>query len=152
MKQLLISVGKKHDANLVAAIDDYTDRLKRVFPTDWLLLNPSGADEPTARRVESAQVLAKLDSSDYVVLLDERGSQLNSEALAVHYQSWQGLNKRLVFIIGGAYGVSDELRQRADFVWSMSREVFPHQIMRLLLVEQLYRSQAIIDGHPYHHQ
>lgn len=152
MKQLLISVGKKRDANLAAAINDYTDRLKRIFPTDWLLLSPSGADEPTARRVESAQVIAKLDSSDFVVLLDERGSQLDSEALAANYQSWQGLGKRLVFVVGGAYGVSDELHQRADFVWSLSREVFPHQIVRLLLAEQLYRSQAIIDGHPYHHQ
>ena len=152
MKQLLISVGKKHDANLAAAIDDYTDRLKRFFPTEWLLLAPSGADEPTARRVESMQILAKCDASDFVVLLDERGSQLSSAALAANYQSWQSLGKRLVFVIGGAYGVSDELRSRADFIWGLSQGVFPHQIMRLLVTEQLYRSQAIIDGHPYHHQ
>jgi 23S rRNA (pseudouridine1915-N3)-methyltransferase len=152
MKQLLISVGKKHDPDLVGAIDDFTQRLNRVFPTEWLLVSPSGADEPTARRIESASVLAKTDSNDFVVLLDERGSQVTSEALATKYESWQGLNRRLVFVIGGAYGVSDELRDRADFVWSISQQVFPHQIVRLLLTEQLYRSQMIIDGHPYHHQ
>lgn len=152
MKQLLISVGKKHDPDLAAAIDDYTQRLNRVFPTEWLLISLSGADEPTARRVESASVLAKLDSNDFVVLLDERGSSVSSGALAERYGSWQALNKRLVFIIGGAYGVSDELRERADFIWSLSQEVFPHQIVRLLLVEQLYRSQAILNNHPYHHQ
>lgn len=152
MKQLLISVGKKHDPLLSGAIDEFTARLNRVFPTEWLLIAPSGADEPTARRVEGASVLSKCESNDFVVLLDERGSQVSSEALAAKYESWQGLNRRLVFVIGGAYGVSDELRQRADFIWSVSQEVFPHQIMRLLLVEQLYRSQTIIDGHPYHHQ
>jgi len=152
MKQLLLSVGKKHDPLLAGAIEDYTGRLQRVFPAEWLLLSPSGADEPTARRAESASILAKTDGNDFIVLLDERGREMSSRALAAHYQAWQQLNKRLVFIIGGSYGVSDELRERADVVWSMSQEVFPHQIMRLLLVEQLYRSQAIIDGHPYHHQ
>lgn len=151
MKQLLVSVGKKHDPLLTGAIDDFTDRLNRVFPTEWLLLAPSGADEPTARRIESTSVIAKLDSNDFVVLLDERGSQVTSQALAAKYQAWQGLGKRLVFVIGGAYGVSDELHQRADYVWSLSQEVFPHQIVRLLLAEQLYRSQMIIQGHPYHH-
>jgi 23S rRNA (pseudouridine1915-N3)-methyltransferase len=147
-----MSVGKKHDRQLAGAIDNYTGRLQRVFPTEWLLIAPSGVEEPTARRVESASILTKIESNDFVVLLDERGLQMSSEALASNYQAWQGLNKRLVFVIGGAYGVSDELRQRADFVWSLSGQVFPHQIMRLLLVEQLYRSQTIIDGHPYHHQ
>ena len=151
MKQLLISVGKKHDTNLVAAINDFTTRLGRVFPTEWLLLAPSGADEPLARRVESASVLAKITSNDFVVLLDENGLQMSSQALADNYHAWQALGKRLVFVIGGAYGVSDELQTRADFVWSLSQEVFPHQIVRLLLTEQLYRSQMIIDGHPYHH-
>lgn len=151
MKQLLISVGKKHDPHLVRAIDDYTARLGRHFPTEWLLLAPSGADEPAARRAESVSIIAKIQSNDFVVLLDERGTQVSSEALAANYETWQGLNKRLVFIIGGAYGVSNELRARADFIWSLSQQVFPHQIMRLLLVEQLYRSQTIIDGHPYHH-
>lgn len=152
MKQLLISVGKKHDPDLAAAITDFTERLNRSFPTEWLLVAPSGAEEPTARRVESAQVTAKLTDNDFVVLLDERGIQVSSEALAAHYGSWQGLNKRLVLVIGGAYGVSEGLRARADFIWSLSQEVFPHQITRLLLVEQLYRSQMILGGHPYHHQ
>lgn len=151
MKQLLISVGKKHDPALAVAIDDYTDRLKKLNDTEWLLLAPSGAEEPVARRAESAQVLAKVSDSDLVVLLDERGKQLSSEALAMQYDTWQQSSRRLVFVIGGAYGVDDSLLARADFVWSLSQHVFPHQIVRLLLVEQLYRAQMINRNHPYHH-
>lgn len=151
MKQLLVSVGKKHDPALVAAIEDYTSRLQKLADTEWLLLSPSGAQESVARRTESAQVLAKVIDSDLVVLLDERGKQLSSEALASHYDAWQQSGRRLVFVIGGAYGVDDALFKRADFVWSLSQHVFPHQIVRLLLVEQLYRAQMIQRNHPYHH-
>lgn len=151
MKQLLISVGKKHDSSLVAAIDDYTERLRKRSETTWLFPAPSGAEEAVARRVESAQVLEKVTSSDIVVLLDERGTQLSSEALATHYGVWEQSSKRLVFVIGGAYGVDDSLLQRADFTWCLSKHVFPHQIARLLLVEQLYRAQMINKNHPYHH-
>lgn len=151
MKQLLISVGKKHDPALVEAIEDYTARLQKLADTEWLLLSPSGAEEPVARRTESAQILEKIMSNDFVVLLDERGKQLSSDALAVQYEVWQQLGKRLVFIIGGAHGVDGPLFQRADFVWSLSKHVFPHQIVRLLLAEQLYRAQMIQRNHPYHH-
>ncbi len=151
MKQLLVSVGKKHDAGIAVAVDDYTSRLRKFADTEWLLLSPSGAEEPVARRAESAQVLAKVQSSDIVVLLDERGKQMSSEALATRYDTWQQSGKRLVFVIGGAYGVDDSLFDRADFVWSLSQHVFPHQIARLLLVEQLYRAQMINQNHPYHH-
>lgn len=151
MKQLLISVGKKHDPALVSAINDYTDRLRKRSETTWLFPAPSGAEEAVARRVESAQVLEKLTSSDIVVVLDERGTQMSSEALATRYEAWEQSGKRLVFVIGGAYGVDDSLLSRADFTWSLSKHVFPHQIARLLLVEQLYRAQMINQNHPYHH-
>lgn len=151
MKQLLVSVGKRHDPALAAAIDDYTHRLQKLVETEWLLIAPSGAEEPVARRTESLQILEKLKPGDFVVLLDERGKQLSSEALAAQYESWQQSGKRLVFVIGGAYGVDDPLFQRADFSWSLSQHVFPHQIARLLLVEQLYRAQMITRNHPYHH-
>jgi 23S rRNA (pseudouridine1915-N3)-methyltransferase len=151
LKQLLVSVGKKHDPALVTAIDDYTSRLQKLADTEWLLLAPSGAEEPVARRAESAQVLAKITSNDFVVLLDERGKQMSSEALAANHDTWQQSGKRLVFVIGGAYGVDDALAHRADFTWSLSKHVFPHQIVRLLLVEQLYRAQMINRNHPYHH-
>lgn len=151
MKQLLISVGKRHDADLASAITDFTTRLAREVDTEWHFIKPSGADEQTARRVESASVLDFIRPGDFVVVLDERGSQMSSEALADAYDGWIGRHDRLVFIIGGAFGVDAHLLRRADFTWSLSKLVFPHQIVRLLLAEQLYRARMISKGHPYHH-
>lgn len=151
MKQVIISVGKAHDSHLAGAILRYTERLNRERPTSWRLVKPSGEDEVTARAVESAAVLKIIDERDFVVLCDERGSEMSSEALAAEYGRWMGLGKRTVFIIGGAYGVDDSLRKRADIVWSLSKLVFPHQLVRLLVVEQLYRANMILKSHPYHH-
>lgn len=150
-KQILLSVGRRHDPDVAAAINEFTARLSREAPTSWQLIKPSGADELTARRVESASVGAYINDSDYVVLLDERGTQFTSEAFAATYDDILTRSERVIFIIGGAYGVDDSLHNRADLVWSLSKLVFPHQLVRVLLVEQLYRAHMIIKNHPYHH-
>jgi 23S rRNA (pseudouridine1915-N3)-methyltransferase len=151
MKQILLSVGKRHDPALQAAIDDFTARLNRDVETSWHLVKPSGADEPTARRVESAAVLDFVRSDDFVVLLDERGRELSSEALSAQHDGWLARPGRVVFVIGGAYGVDDALRARANYVLALSKLVFPHQLVRLILAEQLYRTRMISKNHPYHH-
>ena len=148
----IIAIGGKHDSGLAAKIADYTDRLGRHGGLQWLLLPHIHGDEAFVRRAESASIATKLKDGDLVILLDERGSQVSSEALAANIQGWEATNKRLVFVIGGAYGVDESLRQRAAFVWSLSQLVFPHQIVRLIVAEQLYRAQMITLGHPYHHQ
>lgn len=150
--QVLLSVGMRHDPELRAAIEDFTTRLSRGITTEWHLVKPSGADENVARRTESAAVLTFIQSSDFVVLLDERGQELSSEAFAAKYDSFLATSRRLVFVIGGAYGVDERLVRRADFTWALSQLVFPHQIVRLLLAEQLYRARMITKNHPYHHQ
>lgn len=151
MKQVLLSVGKRHDPSVAAAIDEFTARLGREVETSWQLVKPSGADELSARRVESAAVLDFIQDGDFVVLCDERGREVSSEALAGLYDRWLEQYQRIVFVIGGAYGVDSTLRERADMVWSLSQLVFPHQLVRLLLVEQLYRARMISKNHPYHH-
>lgn len=151
MKQVLLSVGKRHDPALSAAIEEFTSRLDREVETSWHLIKPSGADEPTARRIESDAVRDFVRDGDFVVLSDERGRELSSEALAGLYDDWLASSQRLVFVIGGAYGVDERLRARADFVLSLSKLVFPHQIVRLVLAEQLYRARMISKNHPYHH-
>ena len=151
MKQVILSVGKRHDPALQAAIEDFTARLGREVETTWHLIKPSGADEPTARRSESAAVLDFVRSDDFVVLLDERGKELSSEGLATQYETWLARPGRIVFVIGGAYGVDDALRTRADYVLALSKLVLPHQLVRLVLVEQLYRARMISKNHPYHH-
>ncbi len=152
MKILILSVGKKNDASLESAIADYTERLNRVIPTSWELIAPSGFEEPKARKHESQELATKLKPSDVVWVLDERGKQLTSPALAeqLNVMQYQGV-QRLVFVIGGAYGVDGELRARANKLWSLSDLVFPHQIVRLLLAEQLYRATEINRGSGYHH-
>lgn len=151
MKQTLLSVGKRHDTSLAAAIEDFTERLNREVPTAWHLIKPSGADELTARRVESAAVLDFIRSDDFVVLLDERGRETISPALASMYDGWLSRYPRIVFVIGGAYGVDSLLHERADFIWALSQLVLPHQLVRLVLAEQLYRARMITKNHPYHH-
>lgn len=151
MKQLIISVGKRHDPSLVATIDEFTARVSREVEATWQLIKPSGADEQTARHVESQSVLEALRSDDFVVLLDEKGVELSSAALSESYMLWLARPARLVFVIGGAYGVDELLLKRADFVWSLSKLVFPHQLVRVILVEQLYRAHMIAKNHPYHH-
>jgi 23S rRNA (pseudouridine1915-N3)-methyltransferase len=151
MKQVILSVGKRHDPDLASAIEDFTTRLGREVPTSWHLIRPSGADEMSARRMESDAVLEFVRDSDLVVVLDERGSEMNSVTLAGAYDDWLTRHERVVFVIGGAYGIDAHLLHRADVIWSLSKLVFPHQLVRLILAEQLYRARMITKGHPYHH-
>jgi len=105
------------------------------------------------KRTESAHILSCIKDDDYIVLLDEHGIQLSSEGLAelLDTLDMQAV-KRIVCIIGGAYGVDEIVKKRANFVWSLSHLVFPHQLVRLILAEQLYRANTIRRGEPYHHQ
>lgn len=150
-RQVLVTVGKRHDPGVAAAIEEFSDRLGREVATDWHFIRPSGADEATARRVESAAVLDFIREGDFVVLCDERGREVVSPAFAALYEGWLERYQRLVFVIGGSYGVDGALRERADFTWALSQLVFPHQIVRLILAEQLYRARMISKNHPYHH-
>ena len=154
MRLVALAVGKKHDASIAAAVDDYTDRLRHHTPLQWQLLpSPAGKmSQFETKRVEAAAIVAQLQSDDYLVLLDERGAELTSRGVAGMMAGLeQRVVRRVVFVIGGAYGAADEVVQRADFVWSLSRLTLPHQLVRLVLAEQLYRAGTIQRGEPYHH-
>ena len=148
----IIAIGKKHENWIVEGIETFSKRLRGAWKIDWHLLPSSPTDGPESRKNESEGILSAIKSDDYVILLDERGKMLTSTSLSAQIESVQVNSRNLVFVIGGAYGVDDEMRQRADFVWSLSDLVFPHQLVRLILVEQIYRAQQISVGHPYHHQ
>ena len=143
----IIAVGKKHDPNITDAINDYEKRLRAPFEVKWVLLPYSAKNGDEARQDESERIISQLRPADFVVLLDERGQDLSSPDFSALLTSQQNI----VIIIGGAFGVNDELRQRADRVISLSAMVFPHQLVRLILIEQIYRAQAIATNHPYHH-
>lgn len=148
----ILAIGKKHEAWAEAGISRYETRLKRPFLTEWVLLPHSAREGLMARQDESERVLARLKPDDYVVLLDERGKLVDSPSLARLLLQPLETSKTVVIIIGGAYGVDETIHKRADVVWSLSPLVFPHQLVRLILAEQLYRAQEIVAGHPYHHE
>lgn len=147
----IIAIGKKHESWVQGGITRYEKRLKRPFVTEWVLLPHSAGNGDQARQEESTRILARLSRDDFVVLLDEKGSNIDSPALAKLLTNPLERSKDIVIIIGGAYGVNETLFKRADFVWSLSLLVFPHQLVRLMLAEQLYRAQEISSGGPYHH-
>lgn len=147
----ILAVGKRAEPWVAPGIERYEQRLRKPFDTTWLLLPHSSHEGDVARTEESDRILAKVDRDAFLVLLDERGSNVDSPALAVRLRSAFDAGRAVTVVIGGAYGVDDRVRQRADFVWSLSKLVFPHQLVRLILSEQLYRAQEIAAGRPYHH-
>ncbi len=148
----IIAIGKRHESWITEGMERYSKRLQGPWKIDWVLLPHSPFDGLQARQDESQRILAKLTPADLVVMLDEKGKLLGSPALARQFEALQSTGRRIVCVIGGAYGVTDELIARADVVWSLSPLVFPHQLVRLIVVEQLYRAQSIAGGHPYHHE
>jgi len=148
----IIAIGKKHEPWVETGISRYETRLKRPFLTEWMLLPHSAREGLVARQDESERILPRLKPDDYVVLLDERGRLVDSPTLARLLLQPLEISKTVVIIIGGAYGVDETIHDRADIVWSLSPLVFPHQLVRLILTEQLYRAQEIVAGHPYHHE
>lgn len=151
MSVRILAVGKKHEKWVVDGIDRYEQRLRKPFDASWQLLPHSSREGEAARAEESARILQKVDQGAFLVLLDERGANVDSPGLAAKLQGAFDRGKQVVVVIGGAYGVDDAVRARADFVWSLSKLVFPHQLVRLILAEQLYRAQEIASGRPYHH-
>ena len=151
MSVRILAVGKKHEDWVSTGIARYEKRLRKPFATTWQLLPHSSREGDAARAEESDRILAKLNRDDFVVLLDERGRNLDSPGLARALQGAFDGGRSVTLIIGGAYGVEDRVRRRADLVWSLSKLVFPHQLVRLIVAEQLYRAQEISAGRPYHH-
>lgn len=149
MKIRILSVGKKHEPWVEQGIGRFQERLRPPFATDIEIIPHSGKGQQAAASEESERLIKRFSDSDLVILLDERGKNLSSPELSDYIS--KNSNRQIVIIIGGAYGVSQELRDRADLTWSLSRLVFPHQLVRLILAEQLYRAQEISRGGQYHH-
>lgn len=147
----IITIGKKHEAWVAEGIERYQKRLKRPFVVEWVLLPHSAREGHAARVEESERILSRIKPEEFVVLLDERGKLLDSPALSQALLSPLQASQSVVIIIGGAYGVDQTVHSSVDLVWSLSRLVFPHQLVRLILAEQLYRAQEIAAGNPYHH-
>jgi 23S rRNA (pseudouridine1915-N3)-methyltransferase len=149
MKFTLLAIGKLRGAEAEWA----GEYLKRLGP--GLAIKEFSASSslpaPAAQKAEAAWLLENLPAKAYVVLLDERGKEVNSRDLAAQCEKWEQQNlSEIVFIIGGADGVTDEIRQRADFILALGRMTWPHRLARVMLLEQIYRARQITAGHPYH--
>jgi 23S rRNA (pseudouridine1915-N3)-methyltransferase len=144
----ILAVGKRHESWIVEGVERYEKRLKQPFDVEWALLPHSAREGDQARQEESERLLSRVSDQDFVLLLDERGKQLDSPAFS---HLLLEAARKVTIVIGGAYGVNAQLHTRADFVLSFSPMVFPHQLVRLILAEQLYRAQEIAAGRPYHH-
>jgi 23S rRNA (pseudouridine1915-N3)-methyltransferase len=147
----IITIGKKHEPWVESGIERYEKRLKQPWNITWVLLPHSSLEGTQARSEESQRIARRISPTDYVILLDETGKSFSSPTLSGLLERSFGEGKAITMIIGGAYGVTNELKQRADTVWSLSQLVFPHQLVRLVLTEQLYRAQSIANGSQYHH-
>lgn len=147
----IIAVGKKHESWVNEGIERYQKRLKKPFDIKWVFLPHSAREGVSARQEESGRILSRLNEDEFVILLDERGKILDSPALSRALMAPLERSQSIVVIIGGAYGVDDTVHARSSLIWSLSLLVFPHQLVRLMLVEQVYRAQEIVANNPYHH-
>ena len=154
MKIAIWSVGKANEAYIKEGVDQFTKRIGHYYPLDWQLIMPSKLTEPSQiKKAEAASILKALTPTDVLILLDEKGKMLSSPGLAKLIQQKANQSaQKLVFLIGGAYGVAEEVKTRAQFTWSISELVFPHMLVRLILAEQIYRACSILANEKYHHE
>lgn len=155
MKLSLWTIGKAHDATVREGVIEFTTRATRYFQIEWKIFPvPKHSSPEKLKKAEADIILHALESDDYLVLLDEKGKSLTSVELANFIQlraNDSGKANRLIFLIGGAYGVDQSVFQKAKMVWSLSSLTFPHQLVRLILAEQIYRACTILRNEKYHH-
>ena len=156
MKIHLWSVGKQHDSYVKQGVDEFTQRISKYYPVEWKVIAAArqtiNTSEAEVKKQEAQTILNLLDKDGFLVLLDEKGKMLSSTELANWLQQRANQSARnLIFLIGGAFGVEDSIAARANFKWSLSALVFPHQLVRLILAEQVYRACTINRNEKYHH-
>jgi len=152
----IVCVGRTESGFIREGVDHYLKRLRPLLPVEWEELRAAGHSGRSMDQIlaaESQSLLKQISSNDRLVLLDERGKSLTSPGLA----EWVNRTRQLpvssaVLVIGGAYGLGTEVKSRANEMLSLSPMTFPHQLVRILLLEQLYRAATILAGQPYHHE
>jgi len=157
MKIALIQTGKTTDKFIAGIVDLYTSRIKKYSVFEVLTLpdikNTRNMSATEQKNKEGKKIVGSLGNDDYVILLDEKGRVFRTIQFSAWLEKLVMLpRKRIVFIIGGAWGFSDEVYNRADQLMALSAMTFPHQLVRLLFLEQLYRVFTIMKGEPYHHE
>lgn len=153
----LITIGKTKTHYVSEGIDEYLKRLKRYVPFEITEIpdvkNAGRISKEEQKEAEGVQILNRLQPSDHIILLDERGKQYKSIEFADKLQNIMASGKkRLVMVVGGPYGFSKPVYERANELLSLSKMTFNHEMVRLFITEQIYRGMTILRGEPYHHE
>lgn len=153
MKIKILFVGKTVDDRISGIVDDYLKRIKNIDITVKIV---PGAKKKYSVEVQKSEegrsILSFIDDSDFVAILDDKGDSFTSRQFAEWLERRQTASRNITFVVGGAYGFSNEIYDRADSRISLSKMTFSHQIVRAIFAEQLYRAFTIIAGLPYHHE
>lgn len=156
MKIYFWSIGKSHETYLKEGIELFTKRISHYFPVEWKIFptakNAASLSEEQIKKAEAVAILNALQSDDLLIALDENGKQFDSIQLAhILQQKANESAKNIIFLIGGAYGIHESIFKKCEMKWSLSKLIFPHQLVRLILSEQIYRACTIIRNEKYHH-
>ena len=155
MKIKLLLVGKTTDESIRRIEADYEKRISRYTSFESIVIDNSAirtSPEPVIRTKEGELILKRVSPADHLILLDERGKSYSSVQFAAEVNNWMTSSKKtVVMTIGGAYGFSDEVKKRANGLVSLSAMTFSHQIVRIIMLEQVYRAFTILNNEPYHH-
>jgi 23S rRNA (pseudouridine1915-N3)-methyltransferase len=155
MKITLLAIGKTNSSEISNIVDDYSKRINRYVKFEAVYIENSQqkfSDNEKQKIKEGEHILKKLQAGDYLILLDERGKEYNSVQFAEQLSLFFNQSiKNICFVIGGAYGFSEDVYARSNAKISLSRMTFSHQIIRIIFAEQLYRAFTIINNEPYHH-
>jgi 23S rRNA (pseudouridine1915-N3)-methyltransferase len=157
MKISLWTLGKAHDSYVKEGIQEFTKRSSKYFTVEWTIIpvpkNAGLLSETDLKKKEGELILQWLKPDDYLIALDERGKEITSEGLSSLLQQHANeRTKNLVFLIGGAFGLDEMILKKAKLRWSLSQLTFPHQLVRLILAEQVYRACTILHNEKYHHR
>lgn len=149
MNITIIAVGKNRTEHFESAIEEYQKRITRWVQVKWKILP---ASDPASESQQLLKIIDVAGPETVTILLDERGQEWSTPELAFRLAGWQNQAvKHVIFIIGGAHGVSEEIRKRTSLTWCLSQLVFPHELVRVLVIEQLYRAYDLNNGGKYHH-
>ena len=153
MKLQFVWIGKTKKAAIKELTNDYLERVKnfaRLEVTELRDRDDTGSDREKIVEREAEEILKRVEAGDFLIVLDEKGRQFDSFQMADFFDKHRNAGtKQVTFLIGGHYGLADKIKKRADFVLSLSRLTFPHELARVFLVEQVYRAFAILHGLPY---
>ena len=155
MKLRIISVGHKMPGWVETACAEYTKRMPREATVEIVEIKPekraAGNNTENIQLIEAKRII-EAAGKDMLIALDERGAEVTTLQLAERFKTWQHSGRDIALVIGGADGLHASVKQKADWLWSLSKLTLPHGMVRIMLAEQLYRAYSVIHNHPYHRE